>query len=132
MKETEEGDRLPLYGALVVLVGLLGIVGAYFLPRSPEGRFGAFIGVGAAAISGAVALPLKQWALAKSVKAALQAMGVVFGLRLALVAGGLFFVLSRGAGPVAFTVGFFGIYFVLQWIEISFVLAEQKRRGPGN
>jgi hypothetical protein len=32
---------------------------------------------------------------------------------------------------VPFTVGFFTVYLALQWIEISYVMAEAKRRGHG-
>jgi hypothetical protein len=41
---------------------------------------------------------------------------------------GLLMVRAMGAGPVPYTMGFFGAYFALQWIEVSFVLAEHKRQ----
>jgi hypothetical protein len=59
-------------------------------------------------------------------------LGVVFGLRLVLVAAGLAYVRVKGGSVVPFVAGFFGCYFVLQWVEISYVLAEQKRRGGGS
>ena len=123
----EEADPLPKYAAMTVLVGLLGVAGAWGLPKTAEDRLGAFVGVGAAVFSGALALPLKKRALNESVQAALKVMGMVFGVRLVLVAAGLWLTLRKGAGPVPFTLGFFGVYFALQWIEISYVLAEQKR-----
>ena len=85
--------------------------------------------MGAAAFSGAVALPLKKRAMAKSVQEALKVLGIVFAVRVVLAAGGLFFVMHRGALPVPFVMGFFGVYFPLQWIEISYILSENKRRG---
>ena len=51
--------------------------------------------------------------------------------RMVLVAAGLVFVARAQWGAVAFTLGFFGVYFPLQWIEVGYVLAETKRRGQG-
>jgi hypothetical protein len=131
VKAADEAGKDPFvfHAALVGLVGVLGVLGAYFLPREPSDRLAAFIGVGAAVFSGAIALPLKQRAMARSIKAALAVLGVVFGVRMVLVGAGLVFAKMRGLGMVSFTMAFFGAYFVLQWVEISYVLAEQKRRG---
>ncbi len=123
------GDRFPIYAGWMAGVGVLGVLGAYFLPAAMGDRLGAVVGVGAATLSGAIALPLKQRAVARSVEEALKVMGAVFAVRVALVLGGVWFTQSRGAGAVAFTVGFFAVYFVCQWIEIAYLLAEQKRRG---
>jgi hypothetical protein len=129
VKPEASGDRFPVYAGMMAGVGLLGVLGAYFLPSEAGDRLGAFVGVGAATLSGAVALPLKQRAVAKSVQDALKVMGAVFGLRVVLVLVGVWVTQTRGAGAIAFTVGFFGSYFVMQWIEIAYLLAEQKRRG---
>lgn len=119
---------MPLYAGLVTAVGALGMVGAALLPQSASGRTGALLGVAAAAASGLLALPLKRRALGVSVQAALKVIGAVFAVRAVLVVAGLLFVRQRGVGPIPFVVGFFGVYFVVQWIEVSYVLAEQKRR----
>ena len=119
-----------MYVALAAGVAGVGLAAAALLPGSAEGRQGALVGAGAAALSGAVALPLKRRAVAKSMKAALTAMGAVFGARVLLVALGLVWVLDRGGGAMAFAAGFFGVYLVLQWVEISYVVAERNRRGP--
>ena len=124
-------DRFWVYAALAALVAAAGLVAAALLPRTAEGRLAALVGAGAAALSGVVALPLKRRAVAKSLKAALTAMVVVFGVRVVLVGLGLVWVLDQGGGAIAFTLGFFGVYLVLQWVEISYVVAERNRRGPG-
>jgi len=59
-------------------------------------------------------------------------LGVVFGLRLVLVMAGLAYVRVKGLSVIPFVAGFFGSYFVLQWVEISYVLAEQNRRSGGS
>lgn len=126
-----EGDRFPRYMGMAVGVGALGFVGAYVLPRSPEGRMSAFLGVAGSVLAGALALALKRRAMAKGLNWALGMMGVAFGLRMVLVAAGLVYTMRAQLGPVPFTVGFFTEYLVLQWIEITYVMAEAKRRGRG-
>jgi hypothetical protein len=124
-------DPFPLHAGLMAVVGLAGVAAAYWVPVPPEARLGAFLGVAIASLTGAVALPMKRRALGRSIEEALKVLGYVFAVRLVAVALGLWFVIAKGAGPIAFTAGFFGEYFTLQWIEISYLLAEQKRRGPG-
>lgn len=131
MKRQDDGDRLPFYTGLLAAVGVVGLGMAYLLGRGASQRVGALIGVAGAVVSGAAALPLKRRALAKSVKLALGVVVAVFLGRLLLVLVGLLYVRSAGLSPMAFVMGFFGAYFALQWIEVSFVLAEMKRRGQG-
>ena len=122
---------LPGFAALMAGVGALGMAGAYFLPSGPEGRLAAMVGVASVVLSGGLSLMLKRRALACSLKVALAVLGVMFGVRLLLVAVGLVWATRAGLGVVAFTVGFFGVYFVLQWIEVGYVLTEAKRLGQG-
>ena len=56
----------------------------------------------------------------------------VFALRAVTVAAGLYAIVSRGLGPWGFVVGFFGVYFVLQWVEISYVNAASKSAAGGD
>src|SRR5689334_2060978 len=116
---------------MVLGVGALGLCGAFFLPRSPQDRLAAFLGVAESIFSGVVALGLKRRALARSVKGALAVVGQVFFLRMVLVAAGLVFVARAQWGAVAFTLGFFGVYFPLLWVEVGCVLVEAWRRGWG-
>ncbi|MHB8878726.1 MAG: hypothetical protein ACYC8T_33925 [Myxococcaceae bacterium] len=126
------GGREPFwpYLGLAGGVAVVGVAVAGFGPWGPD-RAGALVGTLAAALSVAVALPLKRRAVRKSMNAALLAMAAVFGFRVVLLAAGLLWVLSKGTGAMAFTLGFFGVYLVLQWLEISYVMAERKRLGPG-
>jgi len=121
--------RTVLYIEVLLGLFLAGLAAAYLLPGSASGRSGALGGVGLAASSALVALYLKRWAVEKSLKASLAIVGIVFLLRLLLVSVGLMLVLWFKAGVVAFTAGFFGIYFVLQWLEISYLLGGRSR-GP--
>jgi hypothetical protein len=125
------GDVLRKFAAMAVGVGVLGLGAAYVLPGDPQGRLAAFIGVAGAVFSGVLALTLKRRALARSVQGALAVVGVVFGIRMVLVVVGLLYVVRADLGTMAFTLGFFGVYFPLQWIEVGYVLAETKRRGHG-
>jgi hypothetical protein len=127
----DDADSFPKYVGMVVGVGTAGLAGAYFLPGTPEGRLSAFVGVAGSVFAGAVALTLKRRALEKGIKWALQMLAVAFGVRVVLVGVGLVYVMARGVGAVPFTVGFFTVYLVLQWIEITYVLAETKRRSRG-
>ncbi len=129
--EGEGRDAYPFYATALAGVGLLGILGAYFLPRTPIDRWSAFLGVGSAAFSGAVALPLKQKAVSRSLQAALQVVGLIFGLRVVLVLVGLYLVRTHDGETLPFVAGFFTVYFAMQSIEIKYLVGEQNRRGPG-
>ena len=132
MRQAGEGkDTLPKFAALVVLAGAVGLAGSYLIPRSEVDRWAAFVGVAEATFSGAAALSLKRWALQRSVRAALAMMAVVFGVRFLLVAAGLAYVKVKQGGVMAYVAGFFGVYFAVQGVEISYVLVESKRRGRG-
>ncbi len=125
------GSKWPLYGGLAAGVTVVGLAVAGWVTVEPLSRLGAMVGVGLAGASSAFALWLKRRAVKKSLNAALGAVGLVFLARVVLVVVGLFGMMQRGGGTVAFVAGFFGAYFALQWIEIAYVMAESKRRGPG-
>lgn len=126
-----EGERFMRYLALVAGVGLLGLVGAYALPQTGEGRLGALVGVAVSVAAGGVVLGLKRWALSRSLNWALMMVGASFGIRLLAVTVGFAVVITRGAEKVAFIAGFFAVYFVLQWLEISYILASPGRGQGG-
>lgn len=113
-------------------VAAVGLVLAAAMPRQPENRLAALVGVGLAAVTGAVALVLKRRAVRVDTSGALKVVGVVFGLRALAVVAGLWWVATRGLGRLAFVVGFFGVYLVLQWIEVSFVMAAAKDAAGGD
>ena len=126
-----KGDPLPWYLSGVVAVGVVGAAAAYGVPKDQAGRMAAFWGVSGATVTGAVALSLKKWALSRSVRTVLAVTGALFAVRLAMAALGVAYEAAKGRSPVPFVVGFLGAYFVLQWVEISYVLAESRRRGSG-
>lgn len=116
---------------MVVATGGVGLLGAYLVPRSAEARLSAFLGVAGSVLAGVIALTLKKKALERGLSWALGMLGVAFGVRAVMVAAGLFYVVRSNLGPMAFTASFFAVYLVLQWVEISYVLTESKRRGQG-
>lgn len=131
MSERDEGDRFPRFLAMVVGAGAVGLAGAALLPRTPEQRMGAFVGVAVAAATGGVALELKRRALEKSLKWALAMLGVTFAMRLVALVPALLVTVRSGWSPLAFVAAFFSLYLVLQWIELTYVMTEMKRRGRG-
>ena len=124
-------SRAALYLQITLAVALAGVLAAAAFTKSDSDRFAALLGVCLSAASTPAALYLKRWAVEKSLKASLTILGIVFAIRLILVSVGLMLVLWSKAGLVAFTIGFFGIYFLLQWVEISYLLGERNRRGGG-
>jgi hypothetical protein len=118
-----------LLAAGVVVVGMALAAG---LPQTAEHRWSALWGTGLAGLTAVVSLPLKRRAVQKSLNAALKAVGLVFGLRAVAVAAGLYAMVTRGLGPWGFVVGFFGVYFVLQWVEISYVNAASRIAAGGD
>ncbi|NTX57837.1 hypothetical protein, partial [Myxococcus sp. CA039A] len=111
---------------------VVGAAVAGLLPTVVENRVSALWGVGLAAVTGVVALLLKRRAVKQDLKAAMKVVAVVFGLRAVAVLVGLLGMISRGLQPVPFIAGFFGVYFALQWIEVSYVMAASKGAAGGD
>jgi len=130
-EQDEQEDRLAFYAGILVVIGAAGLVGAAFLTRTPQARMGAFFGVAASLLSGLIALSLKRWALTKSLQWALGMIGASFFVRVVMVLVGLFVVMQRAASETAYMVGFFSVYFALQWVEVSYVLDASKRKDRG-
>jgi hypothetical protein len=120
------------HAGLAAGVVAAGLALAAFLPGEAEARQPAFIGVALAAVTGAVALVLKRRVVHKDLKAALKVVGLVFGMRAVGVVVGLLWAVRAGLSAVAFVVGFFGTYFVLQWIEVSYVMAASRDVAGGD
>ncbi|WNG32852.1 hypothetical protein F0U60_03980 [Archangium minus] len=125
-------DIFRKHSGLAAAVTGVGLALAAFLPKDAESRQAAFIGVGLAAVTGVVALLLKRRAVSRDLNAALKVVGWVFGMRAVGVVVGLLWVVQRGLGAVAFVAGFFGTYFVLQWIEVSYVMAASRDAASGD
>ncbi|HEX8440950.1 hypothetical protein [Archangium sp.] len=131
MKE-QGAEAFRLHAGLSAVVAVVGLAVAALAPKVPEARLSAVIGVALAAVTGAVGLVLKRRALRKDLNAALKVVGVVFGMRAVGVVVGLLWVVERGLGAVAFVAGFFGTYFALQWIEVSYVMAASRGAAGGD
>ncbi|GMT97831.1 hypothetical protein KH5H1_19500 [Corallococcus caeni] len=126
-------DPFWTHAGLAAAVMGVGAVVAAALPKAAEDRVAALLGVGVAAVTGVVALVLKRRAAMQAdLKAALKVVGVVFALRGVGVGIGLAWVVSRGLSAIAFVGGFFGVYFALQWIEVSYVMAASKDTAGGD
>ncbi|MFY0526516.1 hypothetical protein ACN28I_26370 [Archangium gephyra] len=132
MSEHDAEMAFRKHAGLAAGVAGAGLALAAFLPKTSEARQSAFIGVVLAAATGVVALVLKRQAVRKDLKAAMKAVGVVFGLRAVGVVVGLLWAVQTGLSPVAFVAGFFGTYFVLQWIEVSYVMAASRDAAGGD
>ncbi|HYH97824.1 hypothetical protein [Hyalangium sp.] len=133
MKDTPRARESFQSHALVALgVAVVGVALAAALPQTPEHRWPALWGTGLASLTGVVSLALKRRAAQRSLKAALKAVGLVFALRAVTVAAGLYAMVSRGMGPWGFVAGFFGVYLVLQWVEISYVNAAARIAAGGD
>jgi len=104
-----------------------GLAGSYFLAKPGPDRAGARAGVAASALLGLLALYLKQWAIERSLKSSLAIVGILFAVRLIVLATGLGFSRSLGLNAVAFAAGFLGVYFVVQWIEIGYLTNQRDR-----
>lgn len=118
-------------GLAVVAMGV-ALALAAFLPGEAESRQTALIGVGLAAVTGAVGLGLMRRVMGKDLNAALKVVAVVFGMRALGVVVGLLWAVRRGSGAVAFVAGFFGAYFLVQWIEVSYVMAASRDAAGGD
>ncbi len=118
-----------LIWALLVLAAVAVVSG---LPLALPDRFGAGLGVAMAALSGAVVLWVRWRALktegAKSLQAGLKAVGASFLVRLLVLAAGLW--LTRGALP--FVVGFFALYFLLQVVEVRYLVSADPGGRPAS
>jgi hypothetical protein len=128
----EEEDRLPFFAGMVVIIGACGLLAAAFLGKTTPQRMGAFFGVSASLFAGLVALSLKRWALTRSMEFALAMVGASFAVRVVVVMLGWVLVTGRTASIMAYLLGFFGVYFALQWVEISYVVDAQKRNRSGD
>ncbi|AGC41781.1 hypothetical protein MYSTI_00430 [Myxococcus stipitatus DSM 14675] len=131
-RDVEVKDPFKSHAGLAAGVMGVGVAVAGLLPTVAETRVSALWGVGLAAVTGVVALLLKRRAMKQDLKAALKVVGVVFGLRMVAVLVGLVGLVSRGMPPVPFVAGFFGVYFALQWIEVSYVMAASKGAAGGD
>ncbi len=115
---------------LWVLTVLAGAAVVASLPLNLPDRVAAGLGVGLAGLSGAVVLWVRWRALkkkgAESLQAGLAAVGVSLLVRLLVLIAGMW--LTKGS--LAFVVGFFALYFVLQVVEVRFLVSADPGGRP--
>lgn len=101
------------------------------IPANLDTQLAAWLGIGLAMVSGAVALLLKRRSMntdgLESLKTGLKALGWVMALRGGLIALGLLWVTRHGDGALGFVAGFFVVYLGQQWLEISYLMNAQAR-----
>lgn len=118
----------------LVSLAIAGVAAAIvaFAPIDSLARVGAWAGVGLAVLSGALALLLKRGASAvmgtAALSAGLKSLGLVFLVRLLMLGIGLF-VAARNDAALSFVCGFFGVYLAQQWVEVSYLLGEQRHQA---
>ena len=121
------------YAAVSALIAAVAALVVALLPVGLQSRGAAWLGVALATASGAIALLLKRRAMAveglESLATGLKALGQVMVVRAVVLAVGLIWVARRGDGVFFFVGGFFVVYFGQQWLEISYLLASQKRHS---
>lgn len=104
-----------------------------FVPASHETQLAAWLGVALATLSGAIAMLVKRRAMSsdglQSLTTGLKALAQMMALRGGLLAVGLFWVTRHGDGAMGFVAGFFIVYLGHQWLEISYLMTEQKRNS---
>lgn len=103
------------------------------VPATDASRGAAWLGVGLATLSGAIALLLKRQTMSTdgldSVTTGMKTLALVMSMRAVLLGAGLYWVARHNEGAMGFVCGFFGVYLGQQWLEISYLLNEQKRHS---
>ena len=126
--------RFSFYAAVSAAAAMAAAAVVALVPASDGSRQSAWLGVGLATATGAVALLVKRRAMATdgldAVTTGIKALGLVMAMRAVLLAAGLYWV-ARFNQPTAlpFVAGFFGVYLGQQWLEISYLLTEQRRHS---
>lgn len=119
--------RKTVYLGLLFATAAVATAGAAVLAKSAPQRHGAWAGVAASAFIGLVGLYLKQWAIERTLKTSLAIVGILFGIRLMVLALGLGCARFLGLSALAFAAGFLSVYFVVQWIEIGYLTSAARR-----
>ena len=115
--------------AVVAACGVLGWAVATFLVKDAADRTSALIGIAVMIPSAFLSLWLKRHAVERGLQLALAAAVAIFFVRMIALTVAILLGMRAGLSPMAMVFGFFGEYFVLQVVEIRFVLAVHGRSG---
>lgn len=102
------------------------VAGAALLWRGAS-RGNALLGIAAAALGSVVFLLLMRASLRRSTRHLFGALTAALLVRMTLVAAGLVTTIRTGGDPIAFCIGFFGLYVAHQLVEI--VLISRRARS---
>lgn len=121
---------LARFAAAEAGITAAGLVVTAVVPLAAETRLSALVGVALAGGSGALSLWLKQRGMVGGdMSGALKAIGYAFGLRAVVVLFGLAWVVGQRFSTAGYVLGFFGVYFAQQVIEIAYVLGAGRGDG---
>jgi hypothetical protein len=125
--------KFSFYAAVSAAIAATAALVVPLVPASNDARTAAWLGVGLATASGMIALLLKRRAMSTdgldSLTSGMKTLGAVMAMRVMLLVIGLVWVARHSEGALGFVVGFFGVYLGQQWLEISYLLTEQKRHS---
>lgn len=119
------------YMAAVAACGLVGWAAFRFLAPGRVESFAGLIGVAVMVLTGFLSLWLKKLAVQRTLQLALAAAVGIFFVRLILLTTAVLVGMGRELPVMWMVFGFFGEYFVLQVVEIRFVLAVHGQRSLG-
>jgi hypothetical protein len=125
--------QFSFYAGVSAAVAAVAAVVVAVVPASEASRSAAWLGVGLATASGAVALLLKRQTMSidglDALTSGIKTLAMVMSMRAMLLTAGLVWVARHNDGALGFVCGFFSVYLGQQWLEISYLLAEQKRHS---
>lgn len=125
--------QFSFYAGVSAAVAATAALVVALVPATDSSRGAAWLGVGLATLSGAVALLLKRRAMSTDGLDALtngiKTLAMVMAMRALLLTAGLYFVARHNEGALGFVCGFFSVYLGQQWLEISYLIAEQQRHS---
>ena len=125
--------QFSFYAGVSAAVAAVAAQIVALVPASDTSRGAAWLGVGLATLSGAIALLLKRRAMAtdglEALTSGMVTLGLVMAMRAVMLMAGLYWVARHNEGSLGFVGGFFSVYLGQQWLEISYLIAEQKRHS---
>ena len=125
--------QFSFYAGLSAVTAAVAALVIAFVPAPVASREAAWLGVALATASGAIALLLKRRAMASdgldALTRGMTTLGLVMSMRAVVLTLGLYWVAHHNEGVLGFVCGFFSVYLGQQWLEISYLLTEQKRHS---
>ena len=125
--------QFSFYAGVSAAVAAAAALTVAVVPASDASKGAAWLGVALATASGTIALLLKRRAMSSdgldALTSGMKTLGLVMSMRAVLLMAGLLWVARHNDGAIGFVCGFFGVYLGQQWLEISYLLTEQKRHS---